>query len=858
MASIQLRVAAMVLAVWATAPAQSWIDPEHVAEARSAFDSANRAKRLRCETHAVQPALTYGLQLQTGYLVEAPMNQFGESGHSLTVLLRVTPAGREPVYLGMSGSVLQVAAAKTYAELPGSFVVGEGAYAVEALAKDDTGRVCYSQWRIQAKLAATERALKTAAPPGAVRELAAPRAGGARTQGGQEIARLTILLHATGSRPGAAKLDDETIGKLVDSLASLLTQLPAKSVRLVLFNLEKQVVLLNQEPFGGRDLEEVTRALRQLQLAVVDYRTLQDRDKADVLSDLLAKELRNPERASAVIFMGPASISRTDAVLAGESRPGGVPWFYLQYQNVVRGGQMGGLVGPTGPPDMMGPGRGGGITGTTAIVRGQPADGIERLVHRLGGVTLPVRTPHDLASAIHRMATAIPTVDVPGGAAPAGPPTGAPAPPPRGGGEAAALADPTGSEDPVDVLAKLRDRVVDNAGSVPNHTCVETVERDLYEPYAGRATKSCDNLLAARKQDNHRLRLDLTDWLRLDVGMADGGEIFSWAGAPKFEEGEIDQLIPEGAFGTGPYAALLLSVFEDRDPRFLFDGQTAIAGRRLLQYSFHVPRDENHYRVKAGKEWVITGYTGTLMVDPRTSDLVRFVVRTEELPAETHMCEVDSTLDYNMAPLGDFEYLLPKSTRQRFIGVDGEERENSVSFASCREFLGESTLQFGRTPASADVSSAPPGTTLPAGLRMTIELTSRFTLGEAAAGDRMAGRLAEPLRDAATHQVLAPAGAKVVGRLTRVELRHSGSGEYTVALRWEGLEMAGGKAPLNLKPYRPMADVKAVARGVLLERGREIELPRPGEEHDAIYHFPGQLTHVEGTLRTEWVTIAGR
>ena len=53
MASIQLRVAAMVLAVWATAPAQSLIDPEHVAEARSAFDSANRAARLRCETHAV-------------------------------------------------------------------------------------------------------------------------------------------------------------------------------------------------------------------------------------------------------------------------------------------------------------------------------------------------------------------------------------------------------------------------------------------------------------------------------------------------------------------------------------------------------------------------------------------------------------------------------------------------------------------------------------------------------------------------------------------------------------------------------------------------------------------------------------
>ena len=85
-------------------------------------------------------------------------------------------------------------------------------------------------------------------------------------------------------------------------------------------------------------------------------------------------------------------------------------------------------------------------------------------------------------------------------------------------------------------------------------------------------------------------------------------------------------------------------------------------------------------------------------------------------------------------------------------------------------------------------------------------------------------------------------------------MKHSGSGEYTVALRWESLEMAGEKVPLNLKPNRPLAGLKAAARGVLQQRGMEIELPRPGEERDAVYRFPMQRAGVEGGLRTEWVT----
>jgi hypothetical protein len=217
-----------------------------------------------------------------------------------------------------------------------------------------------------------------------------------------------------------------------------------------------------------------------------------------------------------------------------------------------------------------------------------------------------------------------------------------------------------GDEDPTEVLMRLRDYVLEHAERIPNHTCVETVERNRYEPTTGRSTKSCDALLARRQQSDFatRLRLNTTDRLRLDVALTTEREIYSWAGAGKFEEGDIDELVPEGAMGSGPFAAMLLSIFEPRNSRFVYEGDTTLDGRRLMDYSFSVTREESRYRVKAKKEWVIAGYTGRLLVDPGTAELARLAVRTQELPAATNACETDTTMEYGIVQLGGGDYLL--------------------------------------------------------------------------------------------------------------------------------------------------------------------------------------------------------
>jgi hypothetical protein len=176
-------------------------------------------------------------------------------------------------------------------------------------------------------------------------------------------------------------------------------------------------------------------------------------------------------------------------------------------------------------------------------------------------------------------------------------------------------------------------------------------------------------------------------------------------------------------------------------------------------------RREANTVLKGKNGWVIIGYTGRLLVDAQRAELVRLIVRTDELPEETDACETDSTLEYGMVQLGNGDYLLPKLARQRFIGRDGGEAENTMSFSACREFQAESKLPFGAgaTPETQDLSGAVMSVwNVPAGLPVAVELTTAIQQ-DAAAGDRIQGRLIGPIRKPGDRKVLIPEGTRPAG-----------------------------------------------------------------------------------------------
>jgi len=299
---------------------------------------------------------------------------------------------------------------------------------VEALVEDDLHRVCRGKWRIQTKRSGSERDLKPATPPAAVEELQASSPGSPgspESKPGPRIERLTVLIHAAPLSPDASKLQPDDVSMLVGSLTSVLEQLPARFLRVVVFNLDQQAMLLRKDGFASADLGEVTTALNQLGLALVDYRALQKRDRSGgLLADLLQTELREPKPPGAVILLGPRTrphpISESDAqVAATDPHPAAaVPLFYVQYrpaQSLLLGrgpglaeARGGGRAGRGYSRSANGPGFG-------SEVPHDIRDRVEQVLGRFKGETIAVWTPRDFADAIRHIAIRLRTT--PGAAA---------------------------------------------------------------------------------------------------------------------------------------------------------------------------------------------------------------------------------------------------------------------------------------------------------------------------------------------------------------------------------------------------------------------------------------------------------
>ncbi len=722
---------------------QLMVDPERASELQHIFEAAPAGSTLRCEISPMSAALNFGFQFQVVYRVQIPLTEFQGPGHRMTTYTRVAPEGGPPVFLTKNERVPETRAPKTFTDGVGAFVVGEGTYRADVLVQDDTDRTCRATWQVKARRTGSEIPLQTATRPGTVEELTLNGAPRAEAKGGPRIARLTILVNAAPLAPRAMELQPDDIQRTVDSITSILREMPARTARVIAFNLDQRAIIFRSDEFDAGHTAELADALRQLDFSVVDAkspaRSHAAGGPADEPFDGGGIEA-GPQPPDGVIVIGPRTLVITPLPAGAISQgPNAIPVFSLQFQTnrqpagfprLDTGMDASQSRAPRTPQGPMG-----------RSMTSDASDIIERLVAWIKGQTIPIRTPHELADAIQRMdskfvRTAAPAEPAPPKSLPAPPPAELTATKPGRPAEAPptieTTTEVTGDEDPVEVLIRLRDRVSAHGERIPNHTCVETIQRDRYESTAGRASASCSALLDFRKTRDffQRLTLDSTDWLHLDVAYSGGREIYSWAGAHKFEETDVDELVPEGAIGTGPFTGMVLSAFESRDPKYVFDGETKVEGRRLFAYSFAVPKEHSHYRFKAHRDWVITGYSGNLLVDPKTAELVRLAVRTEELPPETGTCETDTTLEYSVVQLSGNDYLLPKAARQRFIGRDGFEGENTMSFSACRDFQAESKLAFDTEPATDGLpqNRAAAPLAIPPGLPVTVELTTPVRL----------------------------------------------------------------------------------------------------------------------------------
>jgi hypothetical protein len=370
----------LALAACTLAPAQGIVNPNRLRSGVVAqLDAAQAGEQpLRCDVSAIKPMLNYSFRYQAGYVVTVPMNQYLGSGHGWTMLTRITPAGGDPkpVYLMSRIPLPRVPKTNVVVTVGGGYLLGEGAYAVRWMMRDDTGRVCRKSWRVDVHLSRADRQVKVAMPPDTVWELTLR---GLRTLGPSTDdtapLRMTIFLHTAPLFPRRTRMRPNDMVTLMSTVSSLLERVPARSVRLVLFNLDQQKELYRKEGFLLQDMAQVFQAMTNIELGLVDFQVLQNkRGHVDLLADLVNREIEAQPPSDVVLFLGPRTRYFDRVPQASLEKPAGhgPEFYYFQ------------IVPFLSPEAALG-------------------DSIKSAVSRLGGKTIQIHTPGEFAKAIERV-----------------------------------------------------------------------------------------------------------------------------------------------------------------------------------------------------------------------------------------------------------------------------------------------------------------------------------------------------------------------------------------------------------------------------------------------------------------------
>ena len=407
----------------------------------------------------------------------------------------------------------------------------------------------------------------------------------------------------------------------------------------------------------------------------------------------------------------------------------------------------------------------------------------------------------------------------------------------------AALLAPQESDD---LLARFRERIKDTLKRVPDYTCAETVTR-------------------SRRTGSQGVFQSL-DVLRLQVALIGGRERYAWPDARQFDERDLRDLVGKGVIGTGNFSDHARHVMLSPHAQFTLRGAEEIRGRRALRVDYEVPVEFSSYKLRIPPEEAEVGVKGAFWVDVQTLDLLRLEVNADEVPPELGVAELRETIEYSRQPVGDADFLLPFASEVTLVSLDEQHHRNQIRVEACRQYRADSTIRFEAAPetapAAAPVAVAKLNGPLPNNLRFQLAIDHDIEPEKAAAGDVVRAVVTRPVRRG--EQVIVPEGARVHGRLVRIEKGASPFPHYVVAIELHTLELEGSSHEFNAtmqdagpasgllrqqKRLDPVFTRKRATRFDILVR----EKPR-GE---GVLHWDAKQPRIKRGLRMLWVTGAG-
>jgi len=400
---------------------------------------------------------------------------------------------------------------------------------------------------------------------------------------------------------------------------------------------------------------------------------------------------------------------------------------------------------------------------------------------------------------------------------------------------------------PDELLRRVRKEISGSVARSPNYTCTETVSRITYSPAAA-AGIACDS----REAPDSAMLMMSKDRLRLDVGVSEAGEIFSWHGEKSFNEGDITRLVGYGNISSGTFSTFLDAIFAESGPSFHFEREYTQGGRDVTVFSYVMPREKSGWKIFYGSASdAVVGYQGRFVVDSETANLLALSIESIDLfRFISSYCGIRMSTEYHQVQLGSSMFVLPQRVKTVMLARGGAKAKEETEYSSCHQFVGESTMHFEVPDSEGNPAAAPKQELeLPTGLTFRVRLASRIDLDSSWVGDPVEGLLEEPLYGV-KHELLAAKRARVLGRLVRLRSVEQPARRVEVAFDWRQID--AGATIYRLAAHRQgAADPDAPH---LLDSPVSVQEEVPSQT----FFFKGDHPKVDSSFVSRWITDKAR
>ncbi|MGA2326485.1 MAG: hypothetical protein ABSH05_09380 [Bryobacteraceae bacterium] len=149
-----------------------------------------------------------------------------------------------------------------------------------------------------------------------------------------------------------------------------------------------------------------------------------------------------------------------------------------------------------------------------------------------------------------------------------------------------------------------------------------------------------------------------------------------------------------GSISTGEFGSMLKEMFEpEAKADFRWERWGKLRGRVAHVYAYRVEKARSKWHVTyESTDDIVPGYHGLVYIDPAT-DMVLRIVFEAELPGDFPIQQVTDTLDYDLAPIGTQEFMLPLKAVMRMRQAKLLTK-NDVEFRLYRKFTAEAEIKY--------------------------------------------------------------------------------------------------------------------------------------------------------------------